>query len=164
MPDSTSQREAAAKAAIDALQRLDQEERSVPGAEPPLATSAFVDALQNMLALQAHGVEFHAKQLHAGELPFDQAVALAEVTVEAALNSLKHAADASKHSVSVQNTAAALKVTVSDDGDGFRIGNLTRTNVGVRRVILDRCKAFGIKVNFSNSQGTRWIFEVKHDA
>ena len=163
MPDSVESREVAAKAATDAIARLQRESARTPGDEAPILTTTFIEVLESMLQSQAPGVNFSARPLHVSQLPFDQALTLAEVTVEAALNSLKHASNASRHSVSLQNTAASLKVTVSDDGAGFRVSNLSRANLGVRRVILDRCTAFGIKVNLSSHDGTRWIFEVKHN-
>ncbi|MFM6963867.1 MAG: hypothetical protein ACKOWJ_06385 [Micrococcales bacterium] len=163
-PDSSENRAAAAAAANDAIGRLERESKRVPDGDAPVSTATFVDALRDMVQSQAPGVEYRAKQLHVSQVPFEQAVTLAEVTVEAALNSLKHANAASKHSVTLQNTASGLKITVSDDGNGFRISNLSRANLGVRRVILARCRAFEIKVNLSTAEGTRWIFEVKHSA
>ncbi len=161
---NAEQRATAAKAATEAMARIEREAGRVPDGEAPVSTETFFEALGNMIAAQAPGVEYRSKAQQVSELPFNQAVTLAEVTVEAALNSIRHATAASKHSVSIQNTASSLKVTVSDDGVGFRVGNLGRANAGVRRVVIERCKAFGIKVNLSSTEGTRWIFEVKHDA
>ncbi len=157
------QRATAAMAAIEAIGRIEREAKRVPNGEAPVSTETFFEALGTMVSSQTPGVEYHSKSQQVSELPFDQAVTLAEVTIEVALNSLKHAA-ASRHSVSIENTASSLKITVSDDGTGFRVGNLGRANIGVRRVVFDRCKAFGIKVNYSKTEGSRWIFEVKHDA
>lgn len=164
LPDSAEQRQAAAAAAHDAIARLKLESQRVPDQGAPISTATFCEVLAEMVATQTSQVDFNAKQLHVSELPFDQAVTLAEVVVEAAQSSLKHASAASRHAVTVQNTFSALKITVSDDGVGFRVSNLGRSNLGVRRVILDRCKAFGIKANLATQDGTRWIFEVKHHA
>ncbi len=162
--EDDTQRRLAAESAVDAIGRLQRESERAPNSQEPVSTEVFAKALGEMISNVAPGFSYKTKMLHESQVAFDQLVAIAEATVQAAINSLQHASAANQRTVTLSNTASKLKVVIEDDGIGFRISNLARNNVGVNQAIMGRLKAFGVDVALNTKNGTTWVFEVKHNA
>lgn len=161
--EEPAKRANAAKSASDAIQRLEREASRVPDGEAPVSTETFFEALGGMVATQAVGFDYRIKQNHLRLVPFDQAVAIAEATIQAAINSLNHSS-ADKRTITVSSTSTRLKIVVTDNGVGFRYSDLQRSNIGVRVAIRKRLEAFGVNVDLDTEKGTTWVFEVKSNA
>jgi signal transduction histidine kinase len=163
LPDAELRRDAAASAAQDAIARLQREQTRVPDGEAPVSSTATSEAIEQLIASQTPQFKVKTKIHQDVLIAFDQAAAIAEATVQAALNSVEHA-PAAERTITITSTISRFKVVVFDDGPGFHISNLRRDNLGVRLAIQKRLKAFGVDVKLDSTGGTTWIFEVRHNA
>ncbi len=92
------------------------------------------------------------------QLPFPAAEAVYSATVQAMINSLQHAGGADvRRRVEIASSADAIRVVVSDDGQGFDPAAVPTARLGVRVSILERLATAGgvATVDSTPGQGTR---------
>lgn len=161
--DASSQedREAVAASAAQAIARLNRERAIDPGSREQVSSQSFFESLKVSLERRSQFLKLIVKSRADLSVPVEVAVALAEATFQALSNSIEHAAAATKREITLSSTPNALKITVVDNGPGFRMARVPKSHIGVRVAIFKRLETAGIKANLKSApgEGTTWIFE-----
>lgn len=164
--NSAAERSAAAKAANEAIVRLEREAARDPMAREKLSSQAFFESLKAAIERRSTFVSVRVKSPVDLQIPFEVAVAMAESTFQALNNSLVHAQNALNRKVALSSSRNSLKILIIDDGVGFRMSSVPKNRLGVRVAIFQRLESLGVKVNLQSSpgEGATWVFEwVEHD-
>ena len=166
--DANSEREraAAAKAAHEAIMRLEREAARDPMARETLSSQAFFESLKAAIDRRSTFVQVKVKSPVDLQLPYEVAVATAEATFQALNNSIVHAENALTRKVVLSSSRNSIKIVIVDDGVGFRMSSVPKNRLGVRLAIFQRLESLGVKVNLQTSpgEGTTWVFEwAKND-
>lgn len=164
--NSEAERSAAAKAANEAIVRLEREAARDPMARETLSSQAFFESLKAAIERRSTFVSVKVKSPVDLQIPFEVAVAIAESTFQALNNSIVHAANALNRNVVLSSSRNSLKILIIDDGVGFRMSSVPKNRLGVRVAIFQRLESLGVKVNLQSSpgEGATWVFEwVKND-
>lgn len=156
-----NEREVVAASADQAIARLNRERAIDPGSREHVSSQSFFESLKVSLHRRSHLLKLIVKSRADLSIPVDVAVALAEATFQALSNSIEHAAAATKREITLSSTPNAIKITVVDDGPGFRMARVPKSHIGVRVAIFKRLETVGVKANLKSApgQGTTWIFE-----
>jgi signal transduction histidine kinase len=159
--NSEAERAAAAKAANEAIMRLEREAARDPMARETLSSQAFFESLKAAIERRSTFVLVKVKSPVDLQIPFEVAVAMAESTFQALNNSLVHAQNALNRKVVLSSTRNSLKILIIDDGVGFRMSSVPKNRLGVRVAIFQRLESLGVKVNLQSSpgEGATWVFE-----
>jgi signal transduction histidine kinase len=159
--NSEAERAEAAKAANEAIMRLEREAARDPMARETLSSQAFFESLKAAIERRSTFVLVKVKSPVDLQIPFEVAVAMAESTFQALNNSLVHAQNALNRKVVLSSSRNALKILIIDDGIGFRMSSVPKNRLGVRVAIFQRLESLGVKVNLQSSpgEGTTWVFE-----
>jgi signal transduction histidine kinase len=161
--DASSQkdREAVAASAAQAIARLNRERAIDPGSREQVSSQSFFESLKVSLERRSQFLKLIVKSRADLTVPVEVAVALAEATFQALSNSIEHAASATKREITLSSSPNALKVTVVDNGPGFRMARVPKSHIGVRVAIFKRLETAGIKANLKSApgEGTTWVFE-----
>jgi signal transduction histidine kinase len=159
--NSEAERAAAAKAANEAITRLEREATRDPMARETLSSQAFFESLKAAIERRSTFVLVKVKSPVDLQVPFEVAVAMAESTFQALNNSLVHAANALNRKVALSSSRNSLKILIIDDGVGFRMSSVPKNRLGVRVAIFQRLESLGVKVNLQSSpgEGATWVFE-----
>lgn len=164
--NSEAERSAAAKAANEAIVRLEREAARDPMARETLSSQAFFESLKAAIERRSTFVLVKVKSPVDLQIPFEVAVAMAESTFQALNNSIVHAQNALNRRVVLSSSRNSLKILIIDDGVGFRMSSVPKNRLGVRVAIFQRLESLGVKVNLQSSpgEGATWVFEwVEHD-
>lgn len=159
--NSEVERAAAAKAASEAIVRLEREAARDPMARETLSSQAFFESLKAAIERRSTFVLVKVKSPVDLQVPFEVAVAMAESTFQALNNSLVHAANALNRKVALSSSRNSLKILIIDDGVGFRMSSVPKNRLGVRVAIFQRLESLGVKVNLQSSpgEGATWVLE-----
>lgn len=161
--DASSQkdREAVAASAAQAIARLNRERAIDPASREQVSSQSFFESLKVSLERRSQFLKLIVKSRADLSVPVEVAVALAEATFQALSNSIEHAASATKREITLSSTPNALKITVVDNGPGFRMARVPKSHIGVRVAIFKRLETAGIKANLKSApgEGTTWVFE-----
>jgi signal transduction histidine kinase len=159
--NSEAERAAAAKAANEAITRLEREATRDPMARETLSSQAFFESLKAAIERRSTFVLVKVKSPVDLQIPFEVAVAMAESTFQALNNSIVHAANALNRNVVLSSSRNSLKILIIDDGVGFRMSSVPKNRLGVRVAIFQRLESLGVKVNLQSSpgEGATWVFE-----
>lgn len=161
--DASSQkdREAVAASAAQAIARLNRERAIDPASREQVSSQSFFESLKVSLERRSQFLRLIVKSRADLSVPVEVAVALAEATFQALSNSIEHAASATKREITLSSTPNALKITVVDNGPGFRMARVPKGHIGVRVAIFKRLETAGIKANLKSApgEGTTWVFE-----
>jgi len=158
--ESAEQRALASKSAVDAIARL-----KVARAEESEPTQLTLASFFHALELRIHETtpEFKVSLTRMSDLPISSQVAqaLTEATLQAADNSIKHAAQASERVVRLRGQGAGLKIVVSDNGRGFRPSQVPKDRIGISSSIVSRVTNVGgrVFINSSPGAGTNVVIE-----
>ena len=159
--NSVVERASAAKAANEAIMRLEREAARDPMARETLSSQAFFESLKAAIERRSTFVLVKVKSPVDLQIPFEVAVAMAESTFQALNNSIVHAANALNRNVVLSSSRNSLKILIIDDGVGFRMSSVPKNRLGVRVAIFQRLESLGVKVNLQSSpgEGATWVFE-----
>ena len=159
--NSSAERSAAAKAANEAIVRLEREAARDPMARETLSSQAFFESLKAAIERRSTFVLVKVKSPVDLQIPFEVAVAMAESTFQALNNSIVHAQNALNRKVALSSSRNSLKILIIDDGVGFRMSSVPKNRLGVRVAIFQRLESLGVKVNLQSSpgEGATWVFE-----
>jgi signal transduction histidine kinase len=127
---------------------------------------SFFEALE--LRIKEHAPEFTVVSDSPNDSPIDSvsAEALAEATIQAIDNSLKHAGDPTERLVRLRGQKTGLKIAVVDNGRGFRPSKISKNRLGITSSIVKRVEKVGGRafVQASPGRGTTVIIEwAKND-
>lgn len=145
--------------AIAHLARLREEGDAVAA---PVDVAEFTSRMRSVVLELSPDITFAVRGTRTSPLPPAVAVAFAEATVEAARNSLLHAGARSvERSVSVWRAEDRIRVTVSDDGQGFDPQSVSPHRLGLAVSIRGRLDAIGgtATVTSRPGHGTRVVLE-----
>jgi hypothetical protein len=114
------------------------------------------------LALSYDTVRFALTDLDAVELPAEVSDALVAATVQALINSVKHAGSSATRSVTGSGLAGGgIRITISDDGEGFDLDGVPEERLGVRVSILERVRQVGGTARIRSSPGKGTIVTLE---
>lgn len=156
-----NERDVAAKAAAQAIARLNRERATDPGSREQVSSQSFFESLRLSLERRSQFLKLIVKSRVDLPVPAEVAIALAEATFQALSNSIEHAASASKREITLSSNPNGVKITVVDNGPGFRMARVPKSYIGVRVTIFKRLETAGIKANLKSApgEGTTWVFE-----
>ena len=150
-------------AAKDAITRLELEWDY--GLNPPeeISTDSFIKPLIQAIHSESETVDVDYIEGEPIQVPFAAAAGIYEATLLAVNNSITHAPNATKRSVSIRQIRNGLKVVITDNGRGFRMSNVHKTALGVRWTIFERLESVGVKARLDAKpgEGATWILEWK---
>ena len=150
--ESSDQKEAASKAAQDAIAKLRNanDTKQKPG---QLTLTSFFKALEARILEAAPDFVVSVDRLNDLPIPSDVAQALTESTLQAVDNSLKHAGTATDRSVRLRGHKSGLKIVITDNGKGFRPSQVPKDRMGISSSIVARVGNIGGKVFLNSSPG-----------
>jgi signal transduction histidine kinase len=156
---SPGERHAAAGLAISAITQLN--DSSLGGADVPISSKSFLDALEQVARKQVPEIEIHRSVDHVFDLPGDVAAALTEAMLQAILNAHQHAGPKSVCQLRLRSRPNGVKIVVTDNGRGFRMSRVPKSRLGVRVSIIDRVELVGGRayVDSKPGSGTNIILE-----
>ena len=158
--DNQEQETAAKKSAGLAIEKL---RRAALGVESnnEMTVGSLFSALTTAVNDSYPGIEVSVERASDRIVPPGVAKALTEATLQALDNSLKHATTSTRREVRLRGQARGLKIVVSDNGKGFRLGQVPRDRLGLRNSIIGRVERVGGKVflNTRPGSGTTLVFE-----
>jgi hypothetical protein len=106
------------------------------------------------LALSPDTVRFAVTELGVVEVPPEVGDAFVSATVQALVNSVKHAGTSATRSVAGSGLDdGGIRITISDDGKGFDLGTVPPERLGVRVSILERIRQVGGTADIRSSPG-----------
>lgn len=106
------------------------------------------------LGLPHDTVRFAVTSLDDIELPSEVGEALISATLQALVNSVKHAGVLATRSVTGSATdTGGVRIIISDDGKGFDLNNIPEERLGVRVSILERIRQVGGTAHIRSSPG-----------
>jgi len=163
--NNPEQIESARKSAREAIARLEQVGDETDSSSE-MSLVSFFEALQ--LRIKEHAPEFTVVSDSPNDSPIDSvsAEALAEATIQAIDNSLKHAGDPTERLVRLRGQKTGLKIAVVDNGRGFRPSKISKDRLGITSSIVKRVEKVGGRafVQASPGRGTTVIIEwAKND-
>ena len=158
---SQQDREMASAAATQAIARLNRERAIDPGSREQVSSQSFFESLRVSLERRSQFLKLIVKSRAELSVPVEVAVALAEATFQALSNSIEHAASATKREITLSSSPNGLKITVVDNGPGFRMARVPKSHIGVRVTSFKSLETAGIKANLKSApgEGTTWVFE-----
>jgi signal transduction histidine kinase len=152
--------ESARSSATQALKKLENS-RAPTSDLAPVALVSFLEALKQRIREMSLDFEISIERVN--DLPLSATVseALAEATLQAVDNSVKHSGNATKKKVLLQGQGTGLKIVVSDNGRGFRPAKISRSRAGIQTSIIDRVKIVGgrVFINSAPGKGTDVVIE-----
>lgn len=159
--ETSEQRQSAARAASQAIARLNRERAVDPTTKESVSSQAFFESLKAALERRSGSFDLRLKSRVELAIPVEVAIALAEATFQALTNSLEHAPRASRRELTLSSTATTVKVVLVDNGPGFRMARVPQSLIGVRLTIFKRLESLGVRANLQSApgEGTTWVFE-----
>ena len=159
--ESDQDRNSAAAAANQSISRLNRERATDPGKREEVSSQSFFESVKVSLERRSQFLKLTIKSRVDLSVPVEVAVALAEATFQAVSNSIEHAATATKREITLSSSGQGIKITVVDNGPGFRMARVPKSLIGVRVTIFKRLETAGVKANLASApgEGTTWIFE-----
>ena len=159
--ESDQDRNSAAAAANQSISRLNRERATDPGKREEVSSQSFFESVKVSLERRSQFLKLTIKSRVDLSVPVEVAVALAEATFQAVSNSIEHAATATKREITLSSSGQGIKITVVDNGPGFRMARVPKSLIGVRLTIFKRLETAGVKANLASApgEGTTWIFE-----
>ena len=152
--------ESARSSATQALKKLENS-RAPTSDSAPVTLVSFLEALEQRIRDMSLDFEISIERVN--DLPLRATVseALAEATLQAVDNSIKHSGNATKKKVLLQGQGAGLKIVVSDNGRGFRPAKISRSRAGIKTSIIDRVNIVGgrVFINSAPGKGTDVVIE-----
>ena len=155
-------RATAAALATSAIDRLANYDNEAAWVDRDVAVDAFFETLSQLVRRQSAEIGVSVSVEGAFEVPLDVAAALTEATLQAVNNSILHSGPAtSNRRVSLKATGGHVKVTVVDDGTGFRPSRIPKNRLGIRTIIFKRTQQAGIEAHIKSApgEGTTVILE-----
>lgn len=146
-----SERQAAARVAETSIKRLSTDDLK-KGPESLPSRTVFA-ALAEAGRQHAEDLSVHVDELATLDVPGDVAEALTEATLQAIINSVRHAGTVRKRELRLSATATRIKIVVKDDGRGFRESRVSRTRLGIRYSIRERVSKVGGRVAIQSEPG-----------
>lgn len=159
---SPQQQAHAAELAQSALRRLSGYDREFQSQADTVTVAAFFDALTGLLQDQAAKLKVSASMKGNFVLPLEVANALSEATMQAVANSVAHAGGATtERKVTLRSFNEQLKITVVDDGRGFRPSRVPKNRLGIQVLIFKRVAQVGGQshINSKPGEGTTVVIE-----
>ncbi len=134
----------AARMARNAIDHLEAAASDGPGDGAPVSLVQLRERIVTAVSALAAPVAVRAAPAGGTSVPADVADALASAALQAAVNSIQHAGDASvERWVVVERRDGGVRVEVGDDGSGFDVAAIPEERLGVRRSILERVHLVG---------------------
>ena len=161
--NSESEVLAAQKMAKDAIERLQNAGAPNQTAEN-MTLASFLSALE--LRIQENAPEFSVVVDRVTDFPMtaEVAQALAEATLQAVDNSLKHAGNTSSRIVKLRGLPSGLKIVVTDDGRGFRPSQIPKNRIGIPASIISRVKNVGGRAFIQSAPGQGATVVIEWDS
>lgn len=114
------------------------------------------------LSLSPGTVHFALTNVDSVELPPDVGDALVSATVQALVNSVKHAGTAATRSVVGSGIkGGGLRIVISDDGDGFDPNAVADERLGIRVSIVERIRHVGGTAHIRSSPGNGTVVTLE---
>ncbi|MEN0101475.1 MAG: ATP-binding protein [Curtobacterium sp.] len=113
------------------------------------------------LSLSPDTVQFSLTDVDAVELPPEVGDALVSATVQALVNSVKHAGTATRTVIGSGIKGGGLRITISDDGHGFDPDAVTAERLGIRVSILERIRHIGGTAHIRSSPGNGTVVTLE---
>jgi signal transduction histidine kinase len=156
-----AQRKVAAASANYALRYLDYRMKFNDLEATDAQAMALVESLERTISQRYPQVQIRSSDVESVILPVQVTLALIEGVLQAIDNAATHAGPEATIKLSFEGLAAGIKIVVSDNGRGFRVGRDTRGNLGVTGSIYERNRAEGIdvKIDTEPGKGTRVLFK-----
>jgi signal transduction histidine kinase len=145
------------RASSMAREALDIVSSSSKGQHPQPAVIQFGlvwSSIAADLALSYDTVRFSLTDLDTLELPPGVSDALISATIQALVNSVKHAGTTATRTVTGSGLdGGGIRITISDDGHGFDLTTVPEERLGVRVSILERVRHVGGTAHIRSSPG-----------
>jgi signal transduction histidine kinase len=162
--DTPRERTLAAGMAREALTRLaNTEQDAEEGSDDPIDGGAVADEIET--AARELGVDLVAKRsIGAGAptIPGRVGRAMTLAATQAVANALQHAGGEGL-AVSVDSSAATLRIDVSDTGEGFDLEDVPGDRLGIRASILARVAAIGGTADVDSGEHGTTVRLVWHE-
>ena len=157
---TADQQKLASKSAIDSISRL-KNFRAEEAQPTELTLASFFNALELRIREASGEFQVSLDRLSDLRIPSKTAEALAEATLQAVDNSLKHAGRATERIVRLRGQKTGFKIVISDNGRGFRPSQVPKDRIGITSSIVARVVNAGGKafINAGPGVGTTVIIE-----
>lgn len=146
-----SDRQAAARVAQNSIKRLSTDD--LQKGPVSLTSRTVFAALAEASRQHADDLSVHVDELAILDMPGEVAEALTEATLQAIINSVRHAGTVRKRELRLSSTENRIKIVVKDDGRGFRESRVSRTRLGIRYSIRERVSKVGGRVAIQSEPG-----------
>ena len=159
---SPDQEQTAQNLASSAIRRLSDFESEVIDFESRIPVSSFFESLGQLIQQQDTTITVSTEVEGNLDVPVDVASALSEATMQAVANSLMHAGPkVTRRRVKLRYSNGNIKITIVDDGRGFRPSRVPKNRLGIRTLIFKRINQLGgeAKIQSSPGEGTNVILQ-----
>jgi signal transduction histidine kinase len=141
--------------ARNAIDHLEAAASDGPGDAAPVSLVQLRERITSAVGALAAPVHVRAAPAGGASVPADVADALASAALQAAVNSVQHAGDASvERWVVVERRDGGVRIEVGDAGAGFDVDTIPAERLGVRRSIVERVRAVGGAVDIDSAPGS----------